>query len=101
MRHGGSRRILPSCRSCCAKRESMQHRLCVGKRRPGTKNRRSISGSAKRDTRGCRSNTPTLWAQPTQYRIERNAARHPPHQYAPLTTTQSVAAASIKISGSA
>src|SRR6516162_3095332 len=27
---GRSRRILPSCRSCCAKRESMQHRLCVG-----------------------------------------------------------------------
>jgi hypothetical protein len=42
------------------------------------KNRRSISGSAKCDMPASRSNTRTLPAQPTQYHIERNAARQPP-----------------------
>jgi hypothetical protein len=41
MRHGGSRRILPSCRSCCAKRESMQHRLCVGFVKKGDQGRKT------------------------------------------------------------
>ena len=41
MRHGGSRRILPSCRSCCAKRESMQHRLCVGFVKKGDQGRKA------------------------------------------------------------
>jgi hypothetical protein len=51
------------------------------KRRPRTKNRRSISDNAKCDTRGCRSNTRTAQAQPSQYRIERKAPCQPPHQY--------------------
>jgi len=43
------------------------------KGRPRTRNRRSISGNAKCDTRGCRSNTRNAQAQPSQYCIERNA----------------------------
>src|SRR6516165_6262961 len=54
---------------------------CRQKRRPRTKNRRSILGNAKCDTRGCRSNTRTAQAHPSQYRIERNAPFQPPHQY--------------------
>jgi|SRR6516162_9784952 len=38
---GRSRRILPSCRSCCAKRESMQHRLCVGFVKKGDQGRKT------------------------------------------------------------
>jgi hypothetical protein len=62
---------------------------CWQERRPQTKNRRSISDSAKCDRRACRSNTRTLRAQPTQYRIERNASCQRPDQYATLTTTYS------------
>jgi hypothetical protein len=47
---------------------------CRQERRPETKNRRSISGSAKCDRRAFRSNTQTLRAQPTQHRIEHNAS---------------------------
>jgi len=67
---------------------------------PQSKNRRGISSRAKRDRRACRSNTQTLPAQPTQYRIERNASCQPPDEYAMTPTAQSAAAASIKISGS-
>jgi hypothetical protein len=43
-------------------------------KRSETKNRRSISGSAKCDRRVYRSSIRTLRAQPNRYRIERNAS---------------------------
>jgi hypothetical protein len=41
MRRGGSRRISPSCRSCCPKRKSSQRRLRVGVGRKGNQGRKT------------------------------------------------------------
>ena len=95
------RRISPNWRSSSAKRESIaaQRRLRVGIGRKGDQ-RRKTGAAFPAVPNVTHLLVAPMRAQPTQYRFERNASCQPHHQYVALTTTQSVAAVSIKTSGS-